>query len=291
MSTHCFERVGDTVDRLGESPVWSQTDNALYWVDIRGPHIRRFDAAGGAVKSWEMPSLVGSIGLVDTGGLIVALRDRIMRFDPASGALTLFADAANTEPNLRFNDGRVDRQGRFWAGTMNDVTRAPVGELFRIGSDARLAAALDGVRCPNSLCWSPDGRRMYFADSDLRTIFVYDFDAASGTPTGKRVLVGIEGPAVPDGCVVDAEGYLWCALYGGGKIVRYDPAGRVDREIITPLSQPTSCCFGGADYRTLYITTASQRLSEEQLREQPLAGALLRLELAVAGLPESVFTA
>ena len=288
---HEFTCVGTTVDRLGESPVWSQRDEALYWVDIRNPQIRRYDALTGRIDSWTMPSLVGSIGLCTDGRLVVALQTSIALFDPRTGELGQVADPGFDDPAWRFNDGRVDRQGRFWVGSMNDTTREPVGSLFRITREMKPVAVLGGIRCPNSLCWSPDSRTMYFADSDLRTIFAYEFDPGTGQVGSRRPLVTIDGPAVPDGCVVDAQGYLWCALYGGARIVRYAPDGRVDREIGTPVSQPTSCAFGDADRHTLYVTSAAQRLTREQLHDQPLAGRLLRIRLDVAGIEEPLFQA
>lgn len=288
------EAVGDTVDILGESPVWSAEEAALYWVDIRGPFIRRHAAGGGGdgetAQSWPMPSLVGSIGLCPQRRLVVALRTSIALFDPRTGAFEELCDSAFPDPALRFNDGRVDREGRFWVGSMNDVTRAPEGELFRIAPGAVPQSVLTGIRCPNSLCWSPDGRTMYFADSDLRTIFAYDVEPATGAVTGKRPFASVAAPGVPDGCVVDADGFLWCAIYGAGRIVRYDPSGAEERVLTVPVSQPTSCAFGGEDLSTLYVTTASQRLSDEARAREPLAGRLLRLDPGARGLPEPVFS-
>jgi len=284
-----FNRIGETSDRLGESPIWSISEQALYWIDIRGQKIRRYSAASGHIDSWNTPSLPGSIGFCDDGRLIVAQKSSIDMFDPKTGSLTTVASPEFDDPDVRFNDGRVDRQGRFWVGSMNDVTRAPVGHLYRIGADLKPVPMFGGIRCPNSLCWSPRSDYMYFADSDLRTIFEYDFDAVAGEPKAPRPLAEIAGNPVPDGCIVDADGCLWCAIYGAGQVIRYTPSGKIDRIIETPVSQPTSCAFGGADLKTLYVTTAFQRLSEEQLGKEPLAGALLAIELDVSGLAEPLF--
>lgn len=285
-----FESIGIERDRLGESPIWSVAEQALYWVDIRGQQIRRYDEATGSVTSWQTPSLPGSMGFAEGGRLLVAQKSSLDIFDPATGEFRKVADPAFPDPDLRFNDGRVDRQGRFWVGSMNDATRAPEGHLFRVGADFVPHLVLPGIRCPNSLCWSPDSKRMYFADSDLRTIFVYDFDPETGEVGPPRPLVKVEGTPVPDGCAVDSEGFLWCALYGASQVVRYSPEGKVERIVETPVTQPTSCAFGGKDLRTLYVTTAYQRLSDEELKRQPLAGALLRIGVDVAGLPEPVFS-
>ena len=287
--SHLFQAIGVQRDRLGESPVWSATEQALYWVDIRNRMVRRHDHRTGSVKTWETPSVPGSIGLIGDGRLLVAHKSSIDLFDPTTGSFEKVSDPAFADPNLRFNDGRIDRQGRFWVGSMNDVTRAPVGHLYRLGMDFRLAPVLGGIRCPNSLCWSPDSSMMYFADSDLRTIFEYAFDKATGEVGPPRPLVQVDGPAVPDGCAVDSEGYLWCALYGGGRVMRYSPDGKEDRVVETPVSQPTSCAFGGPDLRILYVTTAYQRLTDDQLAHEPLAGTLLALPVDVAGLPEPTF--
>jgi sugar lactone lactonase YvrE len=282
-----LDRVGNTTDILGEGPVWDVQDQALYWVDIRGPALRRLDAASGEVATWPMPEMIGSLAVRRQGGLLLALRSALASFDPVSGAIEpIAAPEAHLEAH-RFNDGKCDRQGRFWAGTMHDVTRDPVGTLYRLDAGHRCVAMERGIRIPNSLCWSPDGALMYFADSLSRTIFAYPFDVATGELGARRVFATIEPPAIPDGATVDREGFVWCAHYDGWRIVRFSPDGRIDRTLELPVQRPTSCQFGGPALRTLYITTASQKLSREELARQPLAGALLALETDVMGLPEA----
>jgi L-arabinonolactonase len=187
---------------------------------------------------------------------------------------------------MRFNDGKCDRQGRFWVGSMDDVGRGPVGTLYRFES-GRYTAVLEGIAVPNSLCWSPDGTIMYFADGIDPVIWAYPFDTATGTPGVRRVFARLpDATGIPDGATVDAQGFLWSAHYGGSMVTRYAPDGRVDRVINVPVTQPTSCAFAGPDLDTLIITTASQRLSPEALRSQPLAGALLSIRTGARGCPE-----
>lgn len=286
-----LERIGGQIDILGESPLWSEVDQALYWVDVRRPAIRRLDYASARVDTWPVPDLVGSIALCADGRLLVALPEGLALFDPATRALETFAAAPTRIPGHRFNDGRCDRQGRFWVGTMHNVTRAPEGVLYRVDGRGRFVTVDSGISIPNSLAWSPDGRTMYFADSLLYTIFAYDFDPDSGTASGKRVFATTRAPAFPDGSTVDAEGCVWNAEFNGWRVVRYSPDGRIDRVIELPTHRPTCCAFGGPDLRTLYITTASQQMSAEELAKQPQAGALFATTADIPGLIEPRFLA
>ena len=187
---------------------------------------------------------------------------------------------------MRCNDGKCDRQGRFWVGTMGDMRRTPRGHLYRLDPQAGLRRVLDGLTIPNGLCWSPDGRTMYFTDSPTRLIWAFPYDPATGTPGERRVFAQVDGSGVADGATVDAEGCLWSARHGGGRVTRYTPDGRIDREIALPVSQPSCCAFGGPDLGTLFVTTARNGLSADDLAKQPLAGAVLALEPGVRGLAE-----
>lgn len=282
-------RIGTQRDVLGESPLWDDRAQCLYWVDIRAPAIRRLDPITGRVDSWTMPDLVGSIALSSEGRLLVALPQFIALFDVASGSLQAFARPPDRVPGHRFNDGRCDRQGRFWVGSMHNLTRAPEGMLYKLESPGDLVPVLGGISIPNSLAFSPDGRTMYFADSLRYTLFSYSYDTASGQMGPQQVFASTEPPGFPDGSAVDADGHLWNAQFDGGRIVRYAPDGRIDRVIELPVLRPTCCAFGGADFSTLYVTTASQKMSAQELEAQPLAGALLALDVGVRGLPEPRF--
>lgn len=287
MQVECVHQGGNV---LGESPVWSVGEAALYWVDTRGPAIHRLDPSSGQVKTWTLPDYVGSIGLRARGGLVAATQRGFHFFDPASGALEAIADPELHLPDNRFNDGRCDRRGRFWSGTMSDLRRDPTGSLYCLEPDLKVRAVRSGVIVPNSLSWSPDDRVMYFADTYRHTIWAYDFDLERGAIANERVFVDAKDRAGrPDGSTIDAAGCLWNAEYAGGRLCRYAPDGRLDRTIELPVTQPTSCTFGGARLDTLYITTARQRLTPEQLAAQPLAGSIFAVNVGVSGLPEPAF--
>lgn len=282
-------RIGDQTDILGESPIWHEGEQALYWVDIRRPAIRRLEAGSGRIDTWPMPDMVGSIAFADDGRLLVALTESVSLWDRATGALEPLASRPSRIDGHRFNDGRCDRQGRFWVGTMHNITRAPEGVLYRLDGRSALAPAMSGICIPNSLAWSPDGRTMYFADSLRHAIYAYEFDISTGQLGEQRLFAATEAPAFPDGSTVDAEGFLWNAEFNGSRLVRYAPDGRIDRVVALPVPRPTCCAFGGPGLATLYITTASQNMSDEERRAQPLAGALLAMDVGVRGLPEPRF--
>jgi sugar lactone lactonase YvrE len=283
--------IGDQVDLLGESCIWSHAEQALYWIDVRGKCVRRLDHRIGQVETFALPELPGSIALHADGGLVVALQSGLAHFDLPTGRLRWIAHPHETYLNQRFNDGRCDRQGRFWVGTMDDVERGLRGTLYRLGRDQALDPMLGPFAIPNSLAWSPDGDRMYFSDTTSGRIMAYDFDPASGTPSNPRIFAETRAPAAPDGSTVDAAGYLWNAEYDGGCVTRYAPDGTVDRVLELPVQRPTCCAFGGPDRSTLFVTTASQRLTEGERAAQPLAGRLLAIEVGVRGLAEPSYVA
>src|SRR5690606_6175050 len=221
--------------------------------------------------------LVGCFSLREKGGAIVGLREGVAAFDFTSGAFEMIQAPHAGQPDMRFNDGRCDPQGPFGAGTMNDVTRQPVGYLYRI-DDRGVSVMLDLVAVPNSLCWSPDGRVMYFSDGREPVIWAFDMDPATGDICNRRAFARLIGEGVPDGATVDSEGFVWSAQYGGAVVNRFAPDGTLVRSIPVPVTQPTCVTFGGPDYATLFITTARQRLSPEVLEKEPLAGAVLAFE-------------
>ena len=275
-------------DRLGECPLWDEREAMLWWVDSRWPAVKRLDPASGAVMMLVLPEVVGSIAFRERGGLIAATKSGIHFLDAAGGALARAANPEARLPENRFNDGRCDRAGRFWVGTMSDVKRDPVGSLYRFDADFRCTKLRNAIIIPNSLAFSPEGRTMYFADTNRHTIWSWDYHLASGAATNERVFADT-GSGRPDGSCVDAEGCLWNAEYGAWRLVRYTPRGKVDRVVELPVANPTCCCFGGEDLGTLYVTTATQRLTPQELANQPLAGSLLALRPGVKGLAESRF--
>jgi sugar lactone lactonase YvrE len=277
-------------DVLGECTVWDERRRVLWWVDIRAPALKRYEPTSGVVHALALREVIGSFGLTHEGGMIAGMKSGLYLLDPLSGALELIAAPERDQPQSRFNDGRCDRAGRFWAGTMADGPRAPVGALYRLEPDGKCVGVRTGITVPNSIAWSPDDRTMYFADTHLQMLWAYDFDVQSGTMSNERLFADCRNqPGKPDGSCVDADGCLWNAEYGGGRVVRYRPDGRIDGVIEVPVSNVTCCCFGGDALDTLYITTASQRMTPEQLAREPLAGALFACRPGVTGMTEARF--
>lgn len=275
---------------LGEGPLWDAADRALYWVDIKRREIHRFDPANGRDEKWSTPEDVGSLALRERGGLVVALTSGFHFFDPATGEIVPIAKPEPDRATNRFNDGKPDRQGRFWAGSMDDREAAPTGALYRLDADLSCTRLVDGVVCSNALCWSPDSRTLYYADSARRIVWAWDFDAADGTIDNRRVFIELpKGEGVPDGATVDAEGFVWLAQWNGWRVTRYDAKGRVDRVVRLPVQCPTCPMFGGSKLDVLYVTSASIKLTPEQRQAQPLAGGIFAIDPRVRGLPEARF--
>jgi sugar lactone lactonase YvrE len=277
-------------NRLGEGPIWSIDEQALYWVDIVAPAIHRFQPASGEHRHWPMPEHVGSLSMRAAGGLVVAFKSGFGTFDPASGAIEMINDAEAEQLDSRFNDGRCDRAGRFLAGSLTYSEDRPVGALWRLEADHSAAPVLTGLTIPNGLCFSADGATMYFVDTPTRQIMAYDYDLATGTPANPRLFAEVD-PAGgwPDGSITDSEGGVWNAEWDGARVVRYAPDGSVDRVIRIPAPRPTCCAFGGPDLKTLYVTSAWDRLNARQRAEWPESGNLFAIELDVAGLPDPAY--
>ncbi|HEV2604378.1 MAG TPA: SMP-30/gluconolactonase/LRE family protein [Microvirga sp.] len=272
---------------LGEGPTWSGADRKLHWVDILAPAILTGDPATGEFTSRPMPELVGAVVPRRRGGLVAAMQNGFKAVDPETGAVSLIANPEADKPGNRFNDGKCDRRGRFWAATMAIDTQPGEGSLYRLDTDGRVSRMDTGFHVSNGLGWSPDNRRFYFTDSGPKRIYVYDFDLEGGAVENRRTFVQVpDGVGVPDGLAVDAEGFVWSAHWDGWCVTRYDPDGKVDRVINLPVPRPTSCAFGGPDLTTLYITSARIRLSAGQLAEAPLSGSVFALQSGIRGLPE-----
>ncbi|MDW6024204.1 SMP-30/gluconolactonase/LRE family protein [Mesorhizobium sp. BAC0120] len=277
-------------DKLGEVPVWDVKEQALYWVDIEGKRMKRFDYASGRVDQWTFPERIGSFALRERGGLVCAFESGFAFFDPTTGAIDWIARPEAHIPRNRFNDGKCDRQGRFWAGTMDDRLTDHTGGLYRLDPDLRVSQVETGIGISNSLAWSPDDSIFYFADTLDRAIYRYDFSPVDGTVSNKRLFASTKNdPGDPDGSTIDAEGYLWNAQWDGWRLTRYAPDGSVDRIVELPVLKPTSCIFGGPDLSILYVTSAIWDLEGEALAKQPLAGSLLAVDVGVRGLPEPRF--
>jgi len=287
---HLVDVVVKGADILGECPLWCEREEVLWWVDSRGPTLKRWDASSGVVSVMKLPSVVGSVAFRQKGGMLAALQSGIHFLDVQSGALQAAAQPEQHLPENRFNDGRCDRAGRFWAGTMSDAKREPTGSLYRLSPDLACRQIRGDIIVPNSIAWSPDDRTMYFADTYRQVIRAWDFDLAAGVVSNERVFCDTTGhPGRPDGSCIDADGCLWNAEYGGWRLVRYTPAGKIDRVIEMPVANPTCCCFGGTAFDTLYVTSATQRLTPDDLAKQPLAGSVFAVRPGVRGLPEARF--
>jgi sugar lactone lactonase YvrE len=285
-----FTCVLDAKASLGECPVWSIAEQVLYWVDINAPSLNRFDPARGTNNAWPMPQSIGCFAMRASGGFVAALRDGIWFIDRHGGLERRIAAAPYDPTHHRFNDGRADVQGRFWAGSMNEKRDAASGELYRLSPDLELVPVLGDMTISNGLAWSPDGLTMYHADTPARTISAYDFEIASGTPANRRVFAQFDGETDrPDGGAVDSEGCYWSAFYRGGKVVRLSPDGRLMAEHAVPALCPTMCAFGGSDLRTLYVTSARQNRDAEELARLPQSGGIFAMRVDVAGLPEPKF--
>jgi sugar lactone lactonase YvrE/DNA-binding IclR family transcriptional regulator len=274
---------------LGEGPVWT-ADERLLWLDILAPALFVGDPDAKTFVSHPMPELIGAVAPRRRGGLIAAMQHGFKTLDLETGEIAPFAMPSEHKPGSRFNDGKVDRRGRFWAGTLAMTTAPGEGALYRLDPDGRVVKADAGFHVSNGMGWSPDDRYFYFVDSGPRRIYCYDFDLAGGTIANRRTFVQVpEGEGVPDGLAVDAEGFVWCAHFDGWCVTRYDPDGRVERVINLPVPRPTSCTFGGPDRSTLFITTARIRLSAQQLAAAPLSGSVFALRTGIRSQPETPF--
>jgi sugar lactone lactonase YvrE/DNA-binding IclR family transcriptional regulator len=276
---------------LGEGPIWSPRDGKLYWVDILKPCIHCFDPQNGVDTEIPVGAMVSVAIPKATGGLLVAMPNGLMTFEPENKRLQLFCHPEAERPSNRYNDGKCDRLGRLWIGTMDMGAAANRGHLYRVDPDRTWKLMATGISVANGLGWSPDDRKMYFTDTARGTIYAYDFDLMSGQISNRQSLITLPAKeGLPDGLTVDAEGCLWVALWDAWCVVRYSPKGEEMLRIRVPVPRPTSCCFGGNNLDTLYITSATVRLSEDMLARAPQSGSLFSVKIpGVRGLPEATF--
>lgn len=290
-----IEVVVDTGATIGESPTWEASEDALYWIDIKKPALYRYNVETGAQRSWPMPSDIGAFALVSQpAGAVVALRSGIFRLEFASGSLALLAPPP-FDPNLfRFNEGVCDPVGSFWIGVMFDPLdsncKPRKSSLHNFTLRDGLRSKPDLAELHNGMAWSADGLRLYLSHSNTGEVFTYSFDPET-RKLGFRTLFArvSKSLGLPDGAAVDSGGGYWCALHGGSRLRRYTVAGEVDRDILLPVSQPTMCAFAGKNLDVLYVTSASDKLTKKQLKEEPLAGAILRLRPGERGVPRPCF--
>ena len=278
--------------------MWHPQQQRLYYCDIPGRKLHCFNPASGELTHWNFETEVASCAPMQGGALLLAMRDGLWRFDPASGERTLLAEPPYDPAKERFNDGKCDPQGRFWVGTIYEP-RDPALASLHCFSGGKLQRKAEGITVSNGLAWSPNGRTMYWSDTKAHTIYTLDFDPASGEIANRRVFASFPlkqaGRSLdgyggrPDGAAMDVEGGYWAAMFEGQRLLRFSPEGQVVREVKLPVRCATMPCFGGADLKTLYITTARENRPAAELAEQPFAGCVLALEVDVPGLPVNVF--
>jgi L-arabinonolactonase len=271
--------------------MWSAREQALYWTDNLGGGIHRLDPEGGSDQAFALGQNVMDIGLRESGGLVLALAKQLAFYEPG-GELELLMSVEHDQPHNRFNDGKVDRRGRYWAGTMNDIDwDKPAGSLYRLDPSLELSRLQGAVVCANGLGWSPDDRTFYFGESFRYAIFAYDFDSDAGALSTRRVFATVDrnSGAFPDGLTVDADGGVWSVQNGAGRVVRYAPDGEVTHEVEVPVPQPTSCIFGGRDLDVLYITTSRENMTPEQIGRYPMSGSVFAVRPGPNGVPEPLF--
>lgn len=291
------ELVLDARNGTGESPVWLAAQQALYWVDIPARTLNRWHAGEGHA-TWQADEMIACIAprAGQPGEWIAGMESGLFSLRPrADGTLaaTPLAAVAHAAPGMRFNDGRCDRQGRFWAGTMLlDMTAgARIGRLYCYGAGNDSAALkLDDLIVPNGLAFSPDGRTMYLSDShpSVQAVWAFDYDTDTGTPRNRRLFVDMQPlPGRPDGAAMDIDGCYWICGNDAGLVHRFTPDGRLDRSLAVPVKKPAMCAFGGPNLDTLFVT--SIRPGGVDLSDQPLAGGVFALNPGVAGVPEPAF--
>lgn len=282
-----LENVVRSQSKLGEGPLWSVEEQSLYWVDIHNCRVEKFTPASRDHRVFEFDTAITALGFRSRGGFVAATARGIGFMQLSSLTPDIAAHPEVDKLYNRFNDAAVDPQGRFWGGTMYegpDTGEPTEGRLYRFDSDGSLHLMETGLTISNGMGWSPDLKTMYFTDTLRRVIYAYDFDPASGTIDRRRVFVDSSSEdGYPDGMEVDSDGGVWSARWGGWKVSRYDPDGKVEREIRLPVECPTSCAFGGEGLNELYITSAWTALTDEQRRQQPMAGDVFRLAMDIQG--------
>lgn len=270
---------------LGEGPLWDVDQQALWWINIFAGELNCFEPASGENRQYQMGQPIGTVVLQESGGVAVALEHGFYSFDPQTGALTAIVDPEADQPDNRFNDGKVDPAGRFWAGTMETAETQATGALYCLDGSGNCQLKESGVFISNGICWTSDQQTMYYIDSPTRTVSAYDYDVSSGEISGKRTAIEIpDGLGYPDGMSIDADDNLWIAMWSGWCVAKFDPrTGELLDKIELPVANVTACAFGGPELNELYITTARKGNSDEELEKQPHAGSLFHAKVDVTG--------
>jgi sugar lactone lactonase YvrE len=275
--------------QLGEGPIWSAAEEAIWFVDIKGKRIHRFHEPTGKTQSFTAPSEPGFIAPTSDGTFIAGLKTGLHRFNPKTGEFQLLAKVEPNARNNRLNDGYVDSTGYLWFGSMDDDEKDPTGALYQL-TDSGSRQRDSGYIITNGPTASPDNRTLYHTDTLKKIVYAFD-RAPDGMLSNRRIFTRIgEGDGHPDGPITDSQGYVWSGLFGGWGVNRYAPDGRKVSKLVMPVANVTKAAFGGKDLRTLYITTAWKGLSDKERKEQPNAGGLFRVRVDVAGLPQGIIS-
>jgi sugar lactone lactonase YvrE len=273
---------------LGEGPLWNEKEQAIYWVDIIGKKIQRYFPETGKYEAFDVPLQVGLMAFREKGGLVCGTEDGFYFWEVGAKEMEFVAHPEKGKTGARFNDGKVDRKGRLWAGTM--TPQGATSALYRLDPDLNVSKMVDEVTISNGIGWSPDNTIMYFVDSIRYVINAFDYDHETGEISNQRPFVQMDADfGIPDGLTVDSEGCVWCAIYNGWKVMRYAPTGEVSAEIKMPVSKPSSVMFGGKNLNELYITSIADGLTAEEKENEPLAGDLFMVKTDVRGMPEPDF--
>lgn len=284
------ELVLDCKDTHGEGIVWSLQHQCLFWTDIQGQRISQFDPALKILQQYKTPGRVCAFAPREQGKMteiVAAFESGFAFLDLASGRRENIADIDTDILGVRMNDGRTDRQGRFIVGGMDEIGLKPLASVWRLDPDLSVHKLFGEVGCANGTCFSPDGSKMWFADSTRRTIDVFDYDDELGEPHNRRVVVDTKG--IPDGSCVDSEGYVWNAVWEGHRVERYSPEGVLDLVVEIPVKKPTCCTFGGKGLETLFITSSRLGESPADLIREPMAGGLFAVRPGVVGIADQPF--
>lgn len=285
-----LELQSDTI--LGEGPVWDEENQVLWWVDILSGKLHRYDPQQNKNRSFDIGEHIGAAVLRKNSGLLLALRSGFCFFDPESEKKEWITDPESQILDNRFNDGKCDPAGRFWAGTLAYSLKEGAGSLYCIDTNLKVEKKLSGITISNGLAWNSESNRFYFIDTPTGRIDQFQFDLQSGSISERSVVSHIEKEAgFPDGMTIDSENKLWVALYGGGKVLRIDPVdGSILYEISLPVPKPTSCTFGGKNLDELYITSCREHMTDEEVQKAPLSGSLFKVKLPFNGLPTYRFS-
>ncbi len=289
--SRAVEMVGGHKALLGEGPSWDRANRLLYWVDISGNKVHLYEPETGEDRQISMPGFVSSIVSRRSGGCVVTLQHGFYTLDLESSRLSLLAEVETGLNHNRFNDGKCDVTGRFWAGTMNMNKDSPSGALYSLLEDHTVRKQLSNVKISNGLGWSPDNKTMFYIDTPTLKVSGFDYDSKRGTISNRRTVVDFSTQkGRPDGMAVDEEGMIWVAHWGGSMVSRWNPStGKLLERLALPVSQVTSCCFAGEKLDELYITTAGEGLDPEVLSKEPHSGTLFRARVGVRGLPTFEF--